>query len=574
MQCIKFGIRVYAIWALLLVLTILPSFLHVLHPLWRLVASLAPLIIALDIDAGNHSVFYAVKFVISLIFTLLSLPLWYQTSGFENETPFFRAIIPVLVLLFFASCVTTVVANRRRQRVWVGRTTHIHAGNDLFPVDSGAHNAPYADYPSRTINTPLSPDELCGAWESDGAGGRRTLSREEVQQRVLRICFVTQFVMQRIFKSPQNHVYVFSLVAWYRMRVLLLLAAVAGVMDVVDGLFRGTYASSNVMSKAILWLTLPSITVPAILRIYFGNRASLKLLYYGFLPVSSDRELWLRLGVSPRDLYTALTNGARAGRVLKENVGVINGAGLSHVKVTNLPEARRVSKESLINVGDFRVRVFDGARFRIHDGSLRDLSTIAMREKLSRRRESMQQERDDTVTTASKSSLDMREKQEEPAATGWESVWETHGGVLGSDVECKDNGGDEGVKEEGDRQWWHKLKKWWKARDGMTQDVRKQLRVIIALAFSNSEIEEEEYDRLTESVTVDGGRPSDSERVLQIVAGAFWQERIDWVQYRRVSQPLERRLGRRFVFGNTRAICKSKGIEEIGDHVHDESENV
>ncbi|PXF47681.1 hypothetical protein BWQ96_02543 [Gracilariopsis chorda] len=566
MKHLPFGTRVYVMWLVLLLLAVLPSFFHVLRPLWRIVAALGPLILALDIDAGNHSGFYSAKFTISLIFALLSLPLVYETSGFEQITPFFRAVVPVLLLLFIASCATTMAANRRRSCVWVGKTKQIHTCNNLFPIDKCLNAKPYADYPSLTIRTPLTPAELRGAWVRDSECGRRMLSVNEVRARVLYICFVTQFVMQRIFKSPQNQVYVFSLVAWYRMRVLLLLAAIAGFIDVFDGLFRGSYADSDVMSKAILWLTLPSITVPAILRIYFGNKASLKLMFYGFLPVSSDRELWLRLGVQPRDLYTALTNGVRAGRVLKETVGLINGAGVGNVKVENLPDAVRASEESLIRLGDLFVRVFDGMRFEKQGGSLRILSA---------RYELIHQNCNDSAASDSIQSNDVDEEEKELVGTGWDRGWETDGGVLeASEAEWEGSEGDKRVEGEGERQWWRWWKKLWRRRDGMTQDVRKQLRRLIADAFSKEEIEEDEYERLTESVTVDSGRRSDVERLSQIVAGAFWRGHIDWVEYRLVSQPLERRLAMRFIFRASGAKGTAKGIEGTADDVEDESANV
>lgn len=125
------------------------------------------------------------------------------------------------------------------------------------------------------------------------------------------LCITYRYEMH--LQVDPNDFYALYVVTWYCMQMLLLLAVDAGTIDVFDGLFCNTYVRSNVISRAILWLTLPSITVPFTTRICFGNKARLKASV--FLPLSLNRELWYVL-VSRRVICTFGTRRSRTALML------------------------------------------------------------------------------------------------------------------------------------------------------------------------------------------------------------------------------------------------------------------
>lgn len=225
----------------------------------------------------------------------------------------------------------------------------------------------YADFEKQLLRTRLLPKDLRGAWVMSHHGDRRKLTSDELHEFVLRTCFVTQFVMSRIFKSPNNKVFVYSLLTFYRTRLVMFGLLLVGFVHVGQGIFVDE-VKRDAPGALLLWLTLPTITLPALVRMKFGPDAEIMLLMRGFLPAKMDKDMWQRMGVSAIDLYTALMNAPKAEMVLKSGVGLVNlvdRPGTGSIVVECPETARQLCLLALVGVGDRYVRVTDGKWFGI-----------------------------------------------------------------------------------------------------------------------------------------------------------------------------------------------------------------
>lgn len=352
------------LWTVTFLMGAIPLVVGHLIPLWRVMAWLSPTLLALDVDAGNRRSIYIAKAVVWVLFTAFTQFMLWDSSGFTAESTYVQRswAAPITCLFFITSCALTVIGNRYKRINWVGPqvTSKFSVPDHLRAIDSTV----YADFANIQIKTDLKLHELKGAWfpDPDAKDGRRDLTPGQVTALVLRTSFVTQFVMSRIFKSANNRVFVYSTVTRYRSTILFVSLAVAGCFHVMEGLFAAK-VQRDIIGSMILWLTLPTITVPALLKTKFGNEASIGDMWRGLLPVYTDEQLWRRLNVSATDLYTALTNATTAERLLREQIGLLQRPGVGTVITKDLDQARRLCAASLLRIGDLLVRLSDGRRF-------------------------------------------------------------------------------------------------------------------------------------------------------------------------------------------------------------------
>lgn len=359
---IPFGSKVSILWVGLLILGFAPVFVPQLKPLWRILCWVAPTFLALDADAGNHRWVYVAKFILWLMFNAMAIPALYLTNGFRREAPVDKEG-PVIVacLLFCMSCALTVFGYSKRKQIWMGRLIKLKP-TELRPIDSTT----YANRCKLFINTSLIPADFEDA-QLNSSAVEQERRLKEVREAILRTSLMTEFVMRRTFKSTQDKVYVYSLVACFRARLLLLALVLAGLYNIFGPVFE-QQGEHDIVQSMILWLTLPTITLPSVLKLRFGNNATPWNMVQGFLPVDLDKDMWKRLGISPRDLFKALTNAVGSEMVVvpesAKAVPLLDRGGTGSVRVFVPSKARRSCGMSLIRLRDTFVRVSDGARFR------------------------------------------------------------------------------------------------------------------------------------------------------------------------------------------------------------------
>lgn len=139
--------RLYLMWGLTFVFGIVPYFVDILRPLWRLMCWVLPAFLALDMDAGNDTIFYYAKGTSWVLMQLLAIFILHFTKGFttpkspvqkgaDSITQMVRSssmaasshnslvrkewAFPVMVVLFIASCIITVIGNSRRNQLRLG----------------------------------------------------------------------------------------------------------------------------------------------------------------------------------------------------------------------------------------------------------------------------------------------------------------------------------------------------------------------------------------------------------------------------------------------------------------------
>ncbi len=357
-----FGSFVYLLWVALLICAFSPTIFPSSLPLRRILCWVAPLLLALDVDAGNRIWVYIAKAIVWIPLQGCALVLLMTTHGFEHSPPksLKMPIYSSIIILFFASCTLTVIGHQIRHNIFAGNVSTATHGQSLRLIDNTVSENPYANYKKRQLRTPLTPKHVIDAWKNKEEGIRMTT--KEVSDFFLYSCFATQFVMARTFKSTENRVFVYSTVAHYRATIFCFAIFMAGVVHVFESLFE-QQVERDVVQSILLWLTLPTITLPALLKIKFGKQMHMHRMLRGLLPANTDKQMWQRLGVGPKELYCALTNAIEAENILKQKVGLINNVGTGTVHITDIRKARFFAKASLLEVGDNFIRISDGKRF-------------------------------------------------------------------------------------------------------------------------------------------------------------------------------------------------------------------
>lgn len=205
------------------------------------------------------------------------------------------------------------------------------------------------------------------------------LNDDEIATTIRKTSLVSEYVRRHTFKSHQNKIYVFSYVTKYRSLVLILAFVGAGLINFGLKLFKSK-DDRPIIQSLILWLTLPSITLPNILRLKFGPNARPMLLKQGFLPVETDLDMSRRLGISQFGLFTALTNCFRSKAIFScKNCAKImlqDRPGIGSVNPIDSSKASNLSGRSLLRQGKFYVRIADGMRFKRNE---RGIEPISMR---------------------------------------------------------------------------------------------------------------------------------------------------------------------------------------------------
>eukprot|EP00171_Calliarthron_tuberculosum_P006780 IDg6780t1 len=307
----RFGFRVYCGWVLFAILALSPLIWRKLYKTTRILCWLGPIALALDVDAGNRTPIYIGKLIIWVLMQGVALTLLRLTRGFQERHSVHteKWAYPAMGILFVLSCGLTIG----------GKKT-------------------YADY--------------------------KRVPYAHLYRRINSV--------KKTYLRPNNAVYVYSPVAHYRILVVIITVVLTGAYHVIETLYEKTEKSS-VTKELLLWLTLPTITIPALVRLLFGSNARFDLLLQGLLPVETDTEMRKRLCISSEDLYAALANAGTAVNIFKEDVGIVCSKGSrANVQVNDLENARNFVKKSLLETKDGYLRISDGIEYSTFEPGTRN----------------------------------------------------------------------------------------------------------------------------------------------------------------------------------------------------------
>lgn len=331
-----------------------------------------PTILALDVNAGNHRCIYFIKLIIWFVMSIFAFTLLKITKGFTRPDPDFPVLHAglVAVFLYFLSCLTTFIGYKKKDTIWHGRRKKLQ-----FPeLRSPVNNRVYASYNTGALHTPLVPSQVRDAWVYNDHSNKCPLNQAQVNDFVVDTCFITDFVMSRIFLSPQNRVFVYSTVAFYRTSLLLMAFGLGGLVNICQGVFKNSQAESDSFSAVLIWLTLPTITLPTLAKLILGAEIDPLLLIRGLMPVTTIEQMWKRLGVSEKELCAALVNAPHAESIVQTGTSCasfIGGKGIGLVEVRDKTKLRKYCLQTLLGVGnDYLVRVTDGKRFKLYPADI------------------------------------------------------------------------------------------------------------------------------------------------------------------------------------------------------------
>lgn len=293
-----------------------------------------------------------------------------RTDGFTNPHQPSSLLVEkfIAVILFLASCITTFIGHYKGQTIWHGRRTS-KTCERLRSIDDGRK---YADYKSRLLRTTLLPKQISTAWlyPSHNEIEPQHLNSKQINDFVVRTCFVTDFVMARIFKSADGKIFVYSELTSYRTLIVIFAFVIGGFIHVMQGEFDDdTYRDS--FGSVLIWLTIPTITLPAFLRMKFGPTLDPMRLLQGLLPVTTDEQMWKRLGITSQDLYTALVNAPSAKYILQADFSYIGKPEQERketgpVRVNNKKQARKNCLRALLGIeNNWLIRITDGQVFKL-----------------------------------------------------------------------------------------------------------------------------------------------------------------------------------------------------------------
>lgn len=359
---LPYGTKVYIFWFVLFGIALCPLIDKRFRPIWRIIATIGPTLLALDMDAGNHYYLYVIKALIWLATTAYSVFALFTSNGFRQPSPYpAHWQIALSIFLFMASCICTCVGHYKKRFICALRPLKPSAP-DFHPIDT----LRYFDYEKGLVRTTLNNHDYHGV-EENIPKNPRMLKPEHVVQIIYETSLLTEYVMRSTFKSPGNKVYVFSYVTMYRARLLTFALVLAGILNIGVKLFSGE--ESSIIQALILWLTLPSITLPSILRHLFGQNVRPLALLKGFLPVENDRQMAKRLGITLPNLYAGLTNAYTSEGILTyksaAHTMLQNRLGVGSVNVLNYEIASNHSGSSLLRKGEVYIRISDGKRFHV-----------------------------------------------------------------------------------------------------------------------------------------------------------------------------------------------------------------
>lgn len=358
----------YCLWLLFIIFAAAPIVFDFLAPIWRVLCWFGPTILAPDVDAANHLCIYVAKTIIWAIAMLYTFLVLERTDGFTHPyQPFtLHHDNVIVIILFLASCITTLIGNYKSQTICHGRRTSKTFAR-LRSIDDGKK---YADYKSGLLRTKLLPKYISTAclYPSHNQIQPQHLNSKQINDFVVRTCFITDFVISRTSKSANDKIYVYSLLTLYRTRLVLAAFLIGGIVHLLQREFDDNTKRDS-FGAVLIWLTLPTIILPAFLRMKFGPTLHPMRLLKGFLPVTTDEQMWKRLGISSQDLYTALLNAPTAKYIVQAEfsyIGEPERKETGPVRVNNKKEARKNCLRALLGIeNNWFIRVTDGEVFKL-----------------------------------------------------------------------------------------------------------------------------------------------------------------------------------------------------------------